>query len=145
MYHDIFKNRIGSGNYQLADIQHRIKKLYALGDLTEEEMDELLLLSQKNATADMERPEVLQMLRNLTERVAALEKSDQEDHGDAPAVYEVWSAWDGISDKYQNSTVVSHKGKLWISVFPGQNVWEPGAIGTEHLWNEYVEEVAENV
>lgn len=145
MYYDIFKNRIASGNYQLADIQHRIKKLYALGDLTEEEMDELLLLSQKNATADMERPEVLQILRNLTERVAALEKSNQEDHGDIPAAYEAWSAWDGISNKYQHSTVVSHKGKLWISVFLGQNVWEPGAVGTEHLWNEYVEEVTENV
>lgn len=145
MYHDVFKNRIKAGDYQLADIQHRIKKLYALGDLTEEEMDELLLLSQKNATADMERPEVLQMLRNLTERVAALENSKHEDNGDAPTEHEVWSAWDGISNKYQHGAIVSHNGKLWISVFLGQNVWEPGAAGTDALWVEYTEEVAENV
>ena len=144
MYYDIFKTRIASGNYQLADIQKRIKKLYALGDLTEDQMDELLMFSQKNATADMERPEVLQMIRNLTERVESLEKMvhTQEGTGSEPAEHEAWGAWDGISDKYQPGSVVSHNGKLWVSVFAGQNVWEPGAVGTESLWTEYVEEVA---
>ena len=143
MYYGIFKNRINSGSYQLEDIQQRIKKLYALGDLTAAQMDELLLLSQKNATADMERPEVIQILRNLAERMEALEKSitTPEDSGMDVPKHEAWAPWDGISNKYQHSAVVSHNGKLWISVFAGQNVWEPGAVGTEHLWNEYTEEV----
>lgn len=144
MYYDIFKSRINSGSYQLEDIQKRIKKLYALGDLTEEQMDELLVLSQKNATADMERPEFLRMLHSLAERVDALAKlvQTQDNTGTETTEYEAWSAWDGISDKYQTSSVVSHNGKLWISVFTGQNVWEPGAVGTERLWTEYSEEVA---
>jgi hypothetical protein len=31
---------------------------------------------------------------------------------------------------------VTHKGKVWISTFNGQNVWEPGTVG-EQFWKEY--------
>ena len=148
--YEIFRNRINAGGYQLADIQQRIKKLYALGDLTEEQMDELLALSQKNVAADAERPETLKLLRQLSNRVAALEKlmlpqgDDNNDNRETSQI-EAWKPWDGISDKYQYSTVVAHNGKQWISAFRGQNVWEPGAVGTETLWVEYTEEVAEGV
>lgn len=151
MYYNIFKNRIAAGGYQLTDIQRRIKKLYALGDLTEEQTDELITLSQKNAAVDMERPEVLQMLRQLADRVGTLEKlvAAQGDTGEdtekETAQYESWEPWDGIGNKYQYGAVVLHNGKLWCSEFAGQNVWEPGAVGTELLWTEYNEEVVENV
>lgn len=139
----IFKNRIESGNYQLFDIQSRIKKLYSLGDLNDEQMDELLQLSQRNATANAERPAILEILRRLEERVAALEGSSQ-DGSDSTATYEQWMPWDGISDKYQYGAIVYHIGKLWISIFNGKNVWEPGVPGTELMWAEYVEGVSGN-
>ncbi len=149
MYYNIFKNRIAAGGYQLTDIQRRIKKLYALGDLTEEQTDELITLSQKNAAVDMERPEVLQMLRQLADRVGTLEKlvmaQGDTDTEKETAQYESWEPWDGISNKYQYGAVVFHNGKLWVSEFDGQNVWEPGAAGTEILWSKYNEEVVENV
>ena len=132
----IFKNRIAEGGYQLADIQHRMKKLYAQGDLTDDQLDELLALSQKNAAADAERPEVLQMLRNIAERVAVLEGKQTDPEAGTGEKPETWAAWDGISDKYQQGAIVSHNGKLWKSTFAGQNVWEPGAVGTESLWLE---------
>lgn len=143
--YDIFKNRIAAGGYQLADIQRRMKKLFALGDLTEEQLDELIALSQKNAAADAERPEMLQILQQLAERVSAVEKKldGQEDAEAETPEYEAWSAWDGISDKYQKGAVVSHGDKLWQSVFEGQNVWEPGTVGTENLWVEYTPEAME--
>lgn len=131
--YDILKSVISAGDYKLAEIQHKIKKLFALGDLTEEQLDELVALSQKNAVADAERPEILQMLRRISDRVAALEGNATPDSGDE---HEIWTPWDGISDQYQPGAIVSHNGKLWKSTFAGQNVWEPGAVGTESLWLE---------
>ena len=39
--YDILKSVISAGGYKLAEIQHKIKKLYILGDLTEEQADEI--------------------------------------------------------------------------------------------------------
>ena len=141
--YDIFRNRINAGGYQLADIQQRIKKLYALGDLTEDQLDELMALSQRNAAADAERPETLKLLRQLSNRVAALENLmlPKEDDNGETSQNDAWKPWDGINDNYRYGAVVSHNGKRWVSVFNGQNVWEPGSAGTEALWVEYVEEV----
>lgn len=143
--YQIFKNRIAAGGYQLADIQNKAKKLYAMGELTDEQLDELMALSQQNATAEAERPETLAMIQRLTERVEALEKklAAQDDAETEQPEYEVWQPWDGISNKYQKGAVVSHGDKLWRSVFDGQNVWEPGTAGTENLWVEYTPETEE--
>ena len=140
--YDVLKTVISRGGYKLDEIQYKIKKLYALGDLTEEQLDELLTLSQGNVSADAERPETLAMLQELAARVEAVEKklTAQEDNETEQPEYEAWVAWDGISDKYQSDAIVSHNGKLWQSVFNGQNVWEPGAAGTENLWMEYTPE-----
>lgn len=143
----IFKNRINAGGYQLTDIQQRIKCLYARGDLSQEQMDELIALSQQNAEADSERPALLRMITRLSARVEALEKlvlQQKDTEVEAPQ-YAAWIPWDGISDNYQQGTVVTHNGALWTSVFTGQNVWEPGTPGSEALWVEYTEEVTENV
>ena len=149
--YEIIKSVIAAGGYKLAEIQHKIKKLYILGDLTEEEMDVLLAMTQQNATASAERPETLALIRNLADRVAAVEKAlaVKEDGTQAePAEYDEWKNWDGISNKYQPGAIVSHNGQLWQSVYSGQNVWEPGTVGTESLWVIYTpenKEVNENV
>ena len=31
---------------------------------------------------------------------------------------------------------VKHNGKTWESTYDGDNVWEPGAVGTDNLWKE---------
>lgn len=150
MYSTI-KDVISSGSFKLAEIQQRVKKLYIWGDLTEEQADELIKMAQEKASAAYERPEVMTILRNLDARIKVIEKklSAQENvPSGEPREYETWVAWDGISNKYQKGVVVSHGDKLWQSVFNGQNVWEPGAVGTENMWVEYTpetEEVAEDV
>lgn len=37
---------------------------------------------------------------------------------------------------YQLGDEVTHKGRVWESTFDGDNVWEPGAVGTESLWKD---------
>ena len=154
--YDIFKSRISAGGYKLADIQYRIKKLYTWGDLTEEQADELLAMASSGVSADAERPETLEMFQSLSDRISAVEAivkaltggNDEGGTGDGDTenpAYPAWKPWDGISTDYQNGAVVSHNGELWQSVFSGQNVWEPGAPGTESLWVKYqAPENAEN-
>lgn len=139
--YEIMKSVISAGGFKLAEIQRKIKKLYAIGDLTEEEMDNLLTLASGGVSTDAERPEVMKMLLSLAERIEALEKKVDEsaEPGEETPEYEAWKPWDGISKDYTDGAVVSHKDKLWVSVFDGQNVWEPGTAGTENMWVVYEE------
>ena len=141
--YEILKSVISAGGYKLADIQHKVKKLYILGDLTEEQMDELLAMASGGISADAERPETLALIQTLAEkvktleeRVTALEGGGNEEQPEYPA----WKPWDGISKDYQKGAIVSHNGELWQSDYAGQNVWEPGTPGTEALWVKYIEE-----
>ncbi|MBO5953124.1 MAG: hypothetical protein J6Q53_03250 [Oscillospiraceae bacterium] len=142
----ILKTHIAAGGFKLGEIQHKVKKLYVLGDLTEEQTDELLAMASHGVSADAERPEVMDMLRSLADRVTALEKklAAQEDAGEEQPQYAAWKPWDGISDKYQLGAIVAHKDRIWESTHNGQNVWEPGAAGTEALWKDVTEEVTAN-
>ena len=135
--YDVIRSAIAAGGYRLADMQYKIKKLYALGDLTEKQTDQLLALASVGATAEAERPGVLEMLTGLAEKITGLEvrlktlEGSEADSGTA-----AWKPWDGISEDYRSGSVVTHKGKNWISVFQGQNVWEPGTVD-ETFWAEY--------
>lgn len=140
---NIMKHVIAGGGYRLAEMQFKIKKLYALGDLSEKDMEQLLALASLGASAEAERPEVLDMLTGLAEKLAGLEDRVKkleggEDNSGETGEYSGWKPWDGISDCYQPGAIVTHKDKTWISVFQGQNVWEPGAAG-EQFWTEYQE------
>ena len=149
---NIIKGVISAGGYKLTDIQHKIKKLFILGDLTETEMDELLAMASGGVSADAERPETLKLIHTLAAEIEALkgrvkalegnkEETDTEPGEDTEAVkYADWKPWNGISNDYQPGAVVAHNGELWISDYQGQNVWEPGTPGTEKLWLKYTEE-----
>ena len=66
---DIIRNVISAGGYKLADMQYKIKKLYALGDLTENQLDQLLALADLGASGEAERQEVLIMQTGLAEKM----------------------------------------------------------------------------
>lgn len=140
---NVIKSAIEAGGYKLSEMQQKIRKFYMMGNLTEAELDELLRLASGGVSADAERPETLKLIQTLAEelealkaRVTALEGGEEPAEPDKPE-YPEWKPWDGISKDYQRGAIVSHNGKLWESVFEGQNVWEPGAAGTEALWVEY--------
>jgi hypothetical protein len=133
---NVIKSVITAGGYKLADVQHKIKKMYMFGDITEAEMDELLSLAADGVSSDAERPEVLAMLKSLSDKIDALTaRVTVLEGGEEPEPeYPAWEPWDGISDKYQKGAIVTHKGAVWESIFNGQNVWEPGTQGTESMW-----------
>lgn len=143
----LLKNTINSGNYKFLDMQERIARLYAMGNLTQSEMSELLELAAKKANPETERPELLQLILSLfakvealTARVKVLEDGNAADDSGAESDdYPAWEPWDGLSDRYQSGAIVSHIDKLWESTFPGQNVWEPGTVG-DQFWIPYTPE-----
>ena len=45
--------------------------------------------------------------------------------------YPIWSQPVGAEDAYEKGDIVSHNGQLYISIYDGANVWEPGVYGWE--------------
>ena len=41
------------------------------------------------------------------------------------------------TNPYRLGDMVSHNGKVWMSNIDG-NVWEPGVVGTESLWEQVI-------
>ena len=72
---DFIVGIINSGDYKLDELEQKIKKLYVLGDLTEEDMDELLSLASEkvdNAT----QIDMVNKMVDLEHRIVALETAD---------------------------------------------------------------------
>lgn len=142
---DLIKNTILSGNYKFIDLQKRIARLYAMGNISEDELGVLISMAAEKANHEQERPETLELIQKLAAKVDALAAdvaalmdagSGGNAAGDNASGYDDWQSWDGLSDRYQPGTVIRHNGKLWQSTFPGQNVWEPGVVG-EQFWIIY--------
>lgn len=143
--YDLLRLTIQSKNFKISEIQYRVKRLYATGDLTDEQLIELFSMIAENASPEVERPETLALIQTLssklealTARVKALETGGGTDEGGATE-YPAWVPWDGLSNNYQCGAVVSHNNQLWQSTFSGQNVWEPGTVD-ERFWVIYTPE-----
>lgn len=65
---------IRTGNYNLAEMETRIQKMYIMGKLSESDMTDLLALAADHAD-DARDAEVLAMLADLEQRVAVLESA----------------------------------------------------------------------
>lgn len=148
MYNSL-KAQITFGTFNVLDMQRRTQKIYAMGGLTEEQLDELYSLIAQKANPETERPETLKLIQTLFEqlgvladRVKALESGNSEggtDEGDT-GEYPDWEPWNGLSNQYQPGAIVNHHDQLWQSVYNGQNVWEPGVVD-ERFWIHYTPEV----
>ena len=66
---------INKGEYKLEDIEYKIKKLWMLGDITEEDMEELLQLAA-DSVDNTAQVEMLDLIADLQHRVEALETAD---------------------------------------------------------------------
>lgn len=137
MIYDILKNVIESGEYRLSDMTTRIDTVWAEGKLTDTQRTELHDLTQSRLTPDGEAPALAAQVAALTARMADMEArlTALEGGGEAEE-WPAWEPWDGVSDRYQQGAQVTHNGYHWRSIFAGQNVWEPGAAGTESLWEK---------
>lgn len=139
----ILENVIKSGKFDLARATQLIESGYVAGEYTEEERTELLNLRDQYLNPTSQTPELVEVVRRIEEKYAALEarvaeleksKEEEPEPGEEGETYEPWEPWDGISNKYQNGVMVTHIGYVWVSDYPGQNVWEPGSLGTERIW-----------
>lgn len=142
---NILKNVIRNGGMQLSQVNERIETMYLSGRISGEERAELTELMHAKANPENEKGDYKALYEalaakynELEARVKALEKAaGGEPEGGEEAGEEIpeWKPWDGISDRYQPGTVVTHNGSTWESTYTGQNVWEPGAPGIdERYW-----------
>lgn len=69
---EFLESVINTRNYKLSDMENRIKRLFATGDLSEQDMVELLDLAAEKAD-DGKQIDVSAVLGDLEARVAALE------------------------------------------------------------------------
>ena len=128
-----------SGRYRLSEMAEKINVMWGESLITGEERDELLRLAEERLNPQTEAPELsaayvrlLERVNALEARVLALEGGGEEPSGGGE--WPAWEPWDGVSDRYQTGAQVEHNGVKYVSVYAGQNVWEPGAAGTENLW-----------
>ena len=133
------KSVIESGEYRLSDMIGRIDTVWAEGKLTDAQRTELHALTQSRLTPDSEAPTLTAQVAARTARMADREArlTALEGGGEAEE-WPAWEPWDGVSDRYQHGAQVAHNGYHWRSIFAGQNVWEPGAAGTETLWEKVI-------
>ena len=133
---DVMKSVIAGKSVPVGELRARIDVFFAQGRISGEEKATLEEMVFENQSPGAEKPEpeavyaaLVGRMKALEERVAALEGVKPEE-----GVPE-WKAWDGVSQDYQEGAVVRHGGKIWKSVYPAQNVWEPGAPGIdERYW-----------
>lgn len=133
---------IQSGSYRLSDMLEKIDILWGNGELETADREELYALAKANLAPEQERPDMLEALRRLEERYAALEgriaalEGNVAENPDGTQEYPLWHPWTGIPGSgYQLGDRVTHNGKVYESIYEGgENVWEPGALGTEMLW-----------
>lgn len=162
---EFFKSQILAGEYDLLKMRERIIAVYATGQLTTEEFEQLLTLAGEHADpvaslAPLEDrfgvvleklAELTAAIEELTARVAALEAGDDvepgEDPGpeepDAPS-YPEWvqplgAGVPGFSP-YSMGDRVMYNGKVYESTI-NNNVWSPDAYPAG--WKEIIEETTE--
>lgn len=142
MMKSILENVIKSGKFDLARATQLIESGYIDGSYTEDERMELLALRDQHLKPESQAPEMLEVLKRLEEkyaaleaRVAELEKGEKTEPGEPEEeTIPAWEPWNGIDNRYQHGAKVMHNGFVWESRFAGQNTWEPGTLGTEMLW-----------
>lgn len=129
-----FQTIINAGGYDLADLSERIKTMYALGELSEDEMGQLLEQAQKNAKPDdsyaplNERVTAIETLqREIEDRLGKLESGSSTDPSELEEPADEWPEYKqptGAHDAYHVGDKITYNGKHYTCVLDGC-VWTP--------------------
>ena len=76
---EFIESIIRTGNYVLTEMEERIQKMYVLGKITAEELEELLALAANNANDSMQI-DVTAKIKELEDRIYALEHPVEPDY-----------------------------------------------------------------
>ena len=125
---------INAGDYDLADLTQRIKTMYAMGELTEDEMKQLLKQAQDNAKPDdsyaplNERVTAIEMWqREVEDRLDKLESGSSTDPSELEEPADEWPEYKqptGAHDAYHVGDKITYNGKHYTCVMDGC-VWTP--------------------
>ena len=116
---------IDGGGYDLADLNQRIKTLYALGELSKEEMEQLLEQAQDNANQDAMLPDMSERVGALETRIAAVEErvgkleAGDVEPGEPEEPADEWPEWVRPTSKdtqYNKGDKVTFNGKHYMCV-----------------------------
>ena len=122
---ETFQTIINSGGYDLADLTQRIKTLYAMGELTEDEMKQLLDSAAANANQDAMLPDVSERVGALETRIAAVEErvgkleAGDVESGEHDEPADEWPEWVRPTSKdtqYNKGDKVTFNGKHYMCV-----------------------------
>lgn len=122
---ETFQAIINAGGYDLADLTGRIKTLYALGELTEEEMTQLLDSAAANANQDYMLPDMPERFGALETRMAAVEErvgkleAGGVEPGEPEQTVDEWPGWVRPTSKdtqYHKGDQVTFNGRHYMCV-----------------------------
>lgn len=114
---------INGGGYDLADLTERIKTLYALGELSEEEMTQLLDSAATNANQDAMLPDMPERVGALETRIAAVEErvvkleAGSVEPGEPEEPVDEWPEWVRPTSKdtqYNKGDQVTFNGQHYV-------------------------------
>ena len=121
---ETFQTLINAGGYDLADLTQRIKTMYAMGELTAQEMAQLLEQAQSNA----ERVKAIEEWETtIEERLSKLESGSSTEPGEPEEPADEWPEYvqpTGAHDAYHVGDKITYNGKHYTCVMDGC-VWPP--------------------
>lgn len=131
---ETFQTLISAGGYDLADLTQRIKTLFALGELSEEEMKQLLEQAQANAKPDDSYAPLADRVKAIEEwvtiveeRLSKLESGLSTDLGGPEEPSDEWPEYKqptGAHDAYRVGDKITYNRKHYTCVMDGC-VWPP--------------------
>ena len=116
---------INGGDYDLADLTERIKTLYAMGELSNEEMTQLLDSAAANANQDAMLPDMSERVGALETRMAAVEErvgkleAGGVEPGEPEEPVDEWPEWVRPTSKdaqYNKGDKVTFNGRHYMCV-----------------------------
>lgn len=122
---DTIQTIINGGDYDLADLTQRIKTLYALGELSDEEMTQLLDSAAANANQDVMLPDMSERVGALETRIAAVEgrvgklEASGMELGEPNEPADEWPEWVRPTSKdtqYRKGDKVTFNGRHYTCV-----------------------------
>lgn len=132
---ETFQTIINAGGYDLTDLSERIKTLYVLGELSKEEMEQLLEQAQTNAKPDdsyaplADRVKAIEeWMTTVEERLSKLE-SGATDPGELEEPADEWPEYKqptGAHDAYHVGDKITYNGKHYTCAMDNC-VWTPDA------------------
>ena len=120
-----FQTIINAGGYDLADLTERIKTMYAMGELSEDEMTQLLDSAAANADQDAMLPDVVERVGALETRIAEVEdrvgklEAGGVEPGELEQPADEWPEWVRPTSKdtqYRKGDKVTFNGRHYVCV-----------------------------